>query len=227
MRSLRTSAKWLTLAAVFLCVLAVFPVGALARTYSAQEVAFVQLINDYRQQRGLSRLLVSDLLSDAARKHSSDMGKYSFFSHTTVASDYFPVNSTPWVRMAACGYGFNTYKGENIAAGYSTANGVFAAWRASAGHNQIMLTAQYAVIGIAQVYVPGSVYGYYWTADFGGYVDDSAHALGTTSTTQSVTTTTKKVTTTTQSVTTTQRLTTTTRPSTPTTRLVTTTTRRH
>ena len=129
MRTRKVFVKWLMLAVVCLCVVAAFPAAVLARTYSAQETAFIQLINDYRQQQGLSRLLVSDLLSDAAQKHNSDMGKYSFFSHTTLASDYFAVNSTPWARMAACGYDFNTYRGENIAAGYSTADGVFAGWR--------------------------------------------------------------------------------------------------
>jgi hypothetical protein len=36
-----------------------------------------------------------------------------------------------------------------------------------------MLNPYYRVIGIGRVYVPGSAYWYYWTTDFGGYVDQT------------------------------------------------------
>jgi uncharacterized protein YkwD len=148
-----------------------------AVSYSAEEVAFVKLINDYRVSNGLTPLLVSDRISEACDRHSSDMGKYRFFSHYTVQSDWFPVNAAPWDRMAMSGYDFYTNKGENIAAGQSTAQDVFNAWKGSPGHNANMLNSSYKVIGVALVVVPGAPYTYYWTTDFGGYVDSSAHAL--------------------------------------------------
>ena len=122
------------------------------------------------------------------------MGKYRFFAHNTVQSDWFAVGATPWDRMAASGYNYNTYKGENIAAGYSTAAAVFQGWKNSPGHNANMLGANFKVVGVSLVYVAGSPYGYYWTTDFGGYVDATAHSVGSppssTTTTQAPTTTT-------------------------------------
>ena len=212
--------------------------------YSSSEVAFVQLLNDYRVSNGLQPLLVSDLISEACDRHNSDMGKYRFFDHyTTGGSDWFAIGASPWDRMAASGYGFNTYKGENIAAGYGTAESVFQGWKNSPGHNANMLGANYKVLGVSLVVVSGSPYGSYWTTDFGGYVDSTSHSLGsapstttttaapTTTTTEAPTTTTERPTTTTQRPTTTTThsvpppaTTTTVRPPTTTTTAVVTTT---
>ncbi len=174
--------SWEVLAvACVLFVLAIFPTVASAGvSYDANELRFLQLINDYRQQNGLQPLLLSDMLSDCSTKHSHDMGTYGFFSHDTVQSDWFPAGATPWVRMAQVGYTYNTTMGENIAAGYSTADAVFTAWKNSPEHNANMLTASFKVIGIGLEYIPGSQYGYYWTTDFGGYVDPTAHPGGST-----------------------------------------------
>jgi uncharacterized protein YkwD len=148
-------------------------------TYSSDELAFVALINQYRQSQGLSALLVSDAISDASKKHSFDMSTYNFFSHYSVKSTWFPVNATPWTRMAQCGYSYNTSMGENIAAGQPTAQVVFDGWKGSPDHNANMLNAGYKVIGIGLVPgMSGSTYRYYWTTDFGGYVDATAHAPG-------------------------------------------------
>ena len=160
-----------------------FVPSALAATYSDEEIAFAQLLNDYRVSEGLEALLVSDALSDAGDKHSSDMGKYAFFAHTTAGSDWFPIGASPWDRMAMNRYGFNTYKGENIAGGYSTAAPLFEAWKNSPAHNANMLNPNFTVVGVSLVYVAGSPYGYYWTTDFGGYVDSTAHSLTAPSTT--------------------------------------------
>lgn len=230
-------AAFLVIVSLLLGVAFASPVQAVS--YSAEEVAFVQLLNEYRASNGLQPLMVSDMITEACDRHSSDMGKYRFFDHYTVASDWFPVGASPWDRMAACGYNFNTYKGENIAAGYSTAAAVFNGWKNSSGHNANMLNANYKVLGVSLVYVSGSPYGFYWTTDFGGYVDSTSHSVGTdpvTTTTQAPTTTTTQApttttlaptTTTTQAptTTTTQAPTTTTAaPSTTTTRAPTTTT---
>ena len=171
------------LALIFTVMLALPAAGRAASSYSQEELAFLALINQYRQTNGLNPLLLSDMLSDASAKHDLDMGTYKFFDHTTQASDYYPVGATPWDRMAASGYTYNTYKGENIAAGYATATAVFQAWKSSSGHNANMLSANYRVIGIALRVVSGSPYGSYWTTDFGGFVDPTAHNPGTSPTT--------------------------------------------
>jgi uncharacterized protein YkwD len=194
------SFKTLGLLIAALVIVALLLVSVLASpaqagvSYSSDEVAFVQLINDYRVGLGLSPLLVSDMLSESSDRHNSDMAKYGFFSHYTQASDWFAAGASPWDRMAASGYDYNTWMGENIAAGYSTAAAVFAAWKSSPDHNDNMVDPNFKVIGVSLVYESGATYHYYWTTDFGGYVDPTAHTLGspasTTTTTASTTTTT-------------------------------------
>jgi uncharacterized protein YkwD len=195
--------------------------------YTDTEIAFVQLLNQYRAQNGLQPLLISDMISEACDRHGSDMGKYKFFDHYTQASDWFAKGASPWDRMAASGYTYSTSKGENIAAGYSTAEAVFQGWKNSSGHNANMLNGNFKVLGVSLVVVVGSPYSSYWTTDFGGYVDSTSHSVGspsTTTTTGAPTTTTKAPTTTTRAPTTTTTkppatTTTTTTPSTTTTTL--------
>jgi uncharacterized protein YkwD len=146
--------------------------------YDGEELQFLQLMNDYRKDNGLKPLIFSDTLSVAAERHSRDMAEYSFFSHYTVASSHYREGSAPWDRMAAEGYGYNTYRGENIAVGYETAERAFEAWRNSPSHNAAMLDGKYRVIGVARINAPGSVHGWYWTTDFGAVVDPTSHAPG-------------------------------------------------
>jgi uncharacterized protein YkwD len=147
-------------------------------TYSLEELSFVWRLNDYRASNGLKPLLLSDTLSLSADRHSSDMGKYRFFDHTTQRSDWFWPGATCFQRMDKVGYAYNTSEGENIAAGQSTAKEVFDDFVASSGHKEVMLYPSFKVVGIAHVYVSGSPYGWYWTVDFGGYVDPSARETG-------------------------------------------------
>ena len=172
----------LSIAALLVCAVffgSVFAGGAQAATsYSAQETAFINTLNEYRATKGLQPLLLSDAISQAAYRHNHDMAKYKFFSHYSVKSDWFAANATPWTRMSKSGYTYSTSKGENIAAGQSTAALVFAAWKASSGHNANMLSSAYKVIGVSFYQLAGSPYTYYWTTDFGGYVEPTAHAVG-------------------------------------------------
>ncbi len=149
--------------------------AAQARTYDAEEARFLQLINNYRAQQGRPALKISDTLSEASARHSLDMGRYRFFSHTTQGSSWFPAGSTPWDRMRRTGYTYNATMGENIAGGQSTAQQVFDAWRASSEHRANMLNSSFRVIGVARRVVSGSPYTSYWTTDLGSYVDSSAH----------------------------------------------------
>jgi uncharacterized protein YkwD len=172
----------LSIAALLVCAVflgSVFAGGAQAAvSYSTQEIAFLNSLNQYRAANGLQPLLLSDALSEASDRHNHDMAKYKFFSHYSVRSDWFAANATPWTRMSASGYTYNTNKAENIAAGQSTAALVFGAWKASAGHRANMLGSTYKVVGISFYQLAGSPYTYYWTTDFGGYVDPTAHAAG-------------------------------------------------
>ncbi len=134
----------------------------------AEELAFMVLINDYRAQNGRGPLIIDQSLQAAADWMSTDMGEENYFAHND------SLGRTPWTRMCDFNYCHNTWKGENIAAGYTTGADVFEGWRNSPGHNSNMLGENYTVMGIARVRTPGSTYGWYWTNDFGGQIIDAS-----------------------------------------------------
>jgi uncharacterized protein YkwD len=141
-----------------------------------EEQAFVTLINDYRQANGLGPLAIDWEMQSSSDWMSNDMGVKAYFSHTD------SLGRDPWTRMCAFGYCYNTWMGENIAAGYTTASDVFTAWKNSPGHNANMLGSNYIAMGISRVYVTGSPYGWYWTNDFGGVQSNAAPPTGPTNT---------------------------------------------
>lgn len=129
-----------------------------------EEQAFVGMLNAYRQQNGINTpLQVSIALTNAAKWHSSDMAQFGYFDHF----DHF--GRDPFTRMAAFGYGYQTFMAENIAAGNSTAAASFDQWRNSPPHNANMLDSDYRAMGIGRAI--GGPYGYYWTLTLGGFVD--------------------------------------------------------
>ncbi len=187
MRTERASGKgrlryrWMVVvavAAVVISVLAAGESGSAATSYDSEELQFLRLINEYRQQNGAGPLILSDTLAVAAEHHSKDMADYGFFAHNTEASSYYRVGSQPWDRMAEEGYTYNTIRGENLATGTETAEQSFEAWRESPSHNAAMLDGRYRVIGIARVYEPDGNHAWFWTTDFGGAVDPTSHAPG-------------------------------------------------
>ncbi|HZS05801.1 MAG TPA: CAP domain-containing protein [Blastocatellia bacterium] len=157
-----------------LIVVAIVSATTLAQTpvLDAEEQAFLKLINDYRAQNGLSALKVSIALTTAAKWMSGDMAAKNYFPSNHVDS----LGRDPFKRMADFGYGYNSWRGENIAAGYADAANTFNQWKNSPGHNANMLNANYTVIGIGRVYGPSATYRWYWTNDFGSYVDATMDA---------------------------------------------------
>ena len=153
-------------AVVFAIAIASGPTShtAAQTTLDAEEQAFVTLINDYRAQNGVGPLLIDPGIQAAAEWMSNDMGVNNYFNHTD------SLGQSPWTRMCNFGYCYNTAKGENIAAGYSSAQSVFDAWRNSPDHDSNMLNSSFKVMGIGRAVVPGSNYGTYWTNDFGGFI---------------------------------------------------------
>ncbi len=149
-----------------LVVLAVLAVGSPSRlttvALAAEEQSFLAIINDYRAANGLGSLSTHSQLSAAAGWMGQDMATNDYFSHTD------SLGRDPFERMADFGYDYNTWKGENIAAGVSSAQAVFNLWKGSPGHDANMLNPNYKAIGIARVYGAGSTYSWYWVTDFGG-----------------------------------------------------------
>ncbi len=134
----------------------------------AEEAAFCRTINTYRAQNGLGSLRVSTSLTNAAKWDTTDMAQKNYFSHTD------SLGRDPFQRMTAFGYNYRTAEGENIAAGNATAAATLNQWKASAAHNQNMLSSAYKVIGIGRSYSAAATYGWYWTTDFGGTTDASS-----------------------------------------------------
>jgi uncharacterized protein YkwD len=98
-------------------------------------------------------------LTTAAAVHSQDMSSQNFFDHTGSNG------STPGQRVTAAGYAWQT-TGENIAAGYASAEAVVDAWIGSPGHCANLLNPQFTQVGVACV--PGgssSTYSSYWTME--------------------------------------------------------------
>jgi len=161
----QTLRRWFPLSLSFLLVVTAVSLKAEAQTLDSEEQSVLRLINEYRAGQGLSQLRVSIALTTAAEWKSGDMATKNYFGHVDSQG------RNPFVRMSAFGYNYNTSRGEILAAGYSDAVRTFNQWKNSATHNAAMLNGNYNVIGIARVYGDGSVYKWYWTCDFGGYVD--------------------------------------------------------
>jgi len=130
-----------------------------------QEV--VTLTNSYRAEHGLQPLALNLNLSESAQTHSQDMALSDFFSHT--GSNGSRVSN----RTELAGYE-SSYVGENIAAGYITAEEVVRGWMNSPGHRENILNPNYKEIGIGYYYLANDTgeinYNTYWTQDFGAVV---------------------------------------------------------
>lgn len=126
-----------------------------------EERAFLELINAYRRQHGAGNLSRQDQLGAAAEHHSQDMAKQNYFSHKLANGDSAEEN------IARFGYRGWDHVGENIAAGFETAEDVMAAWKKSAEHDRNMRNTNFDEIGIGRAYDKDSKYGWYWTTTFG------------------------------------------------------------
>jgi uncharacterized protein YkwD len=129
---------------------------------NAQERQVLDYTNQIREQQGCGPLRLDSALVEAAGKQASDMVRRHYMDHTN------PDGQDPGDRMAAAGYRGSSW-GENIAAGYDTAQKVVAAWMQSDGHRKNILNCRFTRIGIG--YDPGQVKSDWgpgsWVQDFG------------------------------------------------------------
>jgi uncharacterized protein YkwD len=141
---------------------------------SPDEAQFARLINQFRQSLNLPRLDIQPALQSAARKHSDWMDSRDFLTH------YGPfTNFTPFQRMSQEGYTNYYYAGENIACGNKDPVKTFRQWAFSPGHLQNMVNPHYHEMGIARSGTGNEHCPYYWTNDFGTYIDPSTDPIGT------------------------------------------------
>jgi uncharacterized protein YkwD len=129
---------------------------------NAQEREVLDLTNAARRPQGCRPLTLDDSLVEAAGSHASDMVRRHYMDHTN------PDGKDPGDRIAAAGFRGNGW-GENIAAGYDSAQRVFAAWMNSDGHRANILNCKFNRIGIG--FDPGQVKSQRgpgsWVQDFG------------------------------------------------------------
>ena len=127
---------------------------------SVAEKRMLDLHNNARASRNLPRLCVHPALHRAARSHSQDMLRRSYFAHGDTGA-----------RLRRFGYDWRTY-GENIAwgSGRRGAPGpIFKVWMNSSSHRPNILNQGFREVGIGAA--RGTYNGYsnvtMWTADFG------------------------------------------------------------
>jgi len=138
---------------------------------SPDETTLLVLVNALRAKGGCcatgvcfgpSQPLVANVeLTSAARRHSADMAARAYFSHDT------PEGLTAFDRIRAAGFR-GCVIGEDLAAEYSTANDVLAAWLASTDHCENLLWPAFSEVGVAGAVGPPAGPGMVWTVDFGG-----------------------------------------------------------
>lgn len=147
-------------------------------TVDQEEQSALEQINALRANNRAPALSLSSSLGQAAAHKSVTMAASGSFAHDD------PGRSFPQ-RVRDCGYRVTPNVAENIAVGVDTGRAVVQMWRDSPSHHRIMLDPSMKAVGIARV---RGASGWYWTADFGGMMDDGA-AASTGSTTQTAPTT--------------------------------------
>jgi uncharacterized protein YkwD len=115
---------------------------------NAQEREVLKLANAARRDEGCRPLTLDHSLVEAAGSHASDMVRRHYLDHTN------PDGQSPGDRMKAAGFQGSGW-GENIAAGYDSAQQVFNAWMNSDAHRANILNCKFTKTGIG--FDPGQV----------------------------------------------------------------------
>nr|SBP00454.1 hypothetical protein BN4615_P9970 [Nonomuraea gerenzanensis] len=122
---------------------------------STPETAVVTLTNRARAGNGCRPLVHDAKLHLAAERHSADMSRNNYFSHTSRDGRTFGQ------RIKATGFVFRQ-AGENIAKGQPSAAAVVKAWLDSPGHRANIMNCAFTHIGVGH-HAKGPT----WTQDFG------------------------------------------------------------
>jgi len=129
----------------------------------AEEQAFLDGLNAYRAQNGLSRLQIDPSLQRAAAWKAVDMAS----NHYTAHDDSFRT----WdQRFRDCGYGSPyAFMAENLAGGYPTGAQTLNQWENSPVHNENLLDGNMNFVGIVRYHSPNpsDSYGWYWVLEMG------------------------------------------------------------
>ncbi|HSQ47736.1 MAG TPA: CAP domain-containing protein [Lutibacter sp.] len=107
--------------------------------YSPMESEIVSLVNAHRTSLGLNALNTLNIVSGVADGHTDYMIEVGQVSH-----DNFAQRAQTLMNEAAA-----KTVGENVAYGYSTAEGVVKGWLNSDGHRKIIENPDYTHVGIS------------------------------------------------------------------------------
>lgn len=102
----------------------------------------IAAMNDFRAQFHLPPLHEDSRLDAAAEDRMRDMEDLAYWSHES------PDGRSPFTWLPLRGYLFE-YAGENLAAGFETAELLVSSWMESPGHRENILSPQYTDCGIA------------------------------------------------------------------------------
>ena len=134
---------------------------------SGDESTLLIAINRYRRRHHRTLLVADKHLDRAARWMAADLGKQDQvgLSHTD------SLNRFVGTRLNAFGYPTDrcTSK-EDLAAGKQAPAAVLAQWKGSKPHRRNLLASGMHAVGLAQVQVESSRYGWYWVIDIGSCV---------------------------------------------------------
>ena len=107
--------------------------------HSALKSDILHLVNSHRKELNLNELNSLDIISSVALDHTNYMISEGIASHDNFAerSQYLIENANAKTV------------GENVAYGYSSAQGVFNAWMNSSGHKKVIENPNYTHFGIS------------------------------------------------------------------------------
>ena len=103
--------------------------------------SLVERINRHRAERGCRALTWDSKLASIARRHSEDMVRRRFFSHTN------PSGQDPFDRLHAAGVRYRA-AAENLAEGQLTGDQTFSDWMSSPGHRRNLEDCEYTHLGV-------------------------------------------------------------------------------
>jgi uncharacterized protein YkwD len=125
------------------------------------EAQLLGLINDYRRTHHAPPLIAQPRLQAAAAWYAADMARNDSFSHTHVDS----LGRPPEDRFHQFRYQWAV--AEVSASGPTTPASALAHWKASPGHNAILIDPSFHEVGVGIGFNPQTVDGYFWAVSLG------------------------------------------------------------
>mgnify|MGYP000072351058 CR=1 FL=1 len=125
------------------------PMGAfvLPDVLAEEQRQIVELTNKARAEKNLPPLTISTKLDISAQNKADDMAIGQYFAHTKDQKSL-----ATWLRGANYSYEF---AGENLAVGFSTAQGIVQAWKNSPTHYANLVDTDFKELGVG---LSGGVY---------------------------------------------------------------------